>query len=61
MGYFDVVLSKDLLDRFGERRVEGEGYVEGVLLCLSVEIRKGLTSGRVQELASYFVHDVGYD
>ncbi len=55
------MLSKDLLDRFGERRVEGERYVEGVLLCLSVEVRKGLTSGRIQELASYFVHDAGYD
>ena len=59
MGYFDVVLSKDLLDGFGEGGMEGEGYVECVLSCLSVESCEGLSSRRVEEFASYFVHDSG--
>ena len=28
--------------------MEGEGYSEGVLSCLSVEVCMGLTSGRAQ-------------
>ena len=54
MRHFDVVLSKDLLQGFGEGRMVGKGDREGVGRGLSV---RSLSSGGVEESASNFFHD----
>ena len=56
MCHFDVVLSKDSLQGFGEGGVEGEGDGEGVVRRLSAG---SLSSGGVAESALYFLHDGG--
>ena len=56
MCHFDVVLSKDSLQGFGEGGVEGEGEGEGVVRRLSA---RSLSSGGVEESTSYFLHDGG--
>ena len=56
MGDFDVVLSKDGLQGFGEGGVEGKGDGEGVVRRLSAG---SLSSRGVEESASYFFHDGG--
>ena len=54
MGHFDVVLSKDCLQGFGEGGVEGKGDGEGVVRRLSAG---SLSWGGVEESASDFFHD----
>ena len=56
MGHFDVVLSKDCLQGFGEGGVEGKGDGEGVVRRLSAG---SLSSRGVEESSSYFFHDGG--
>ena len=56
MGHFDVVLSKDGLQGFGEGGVEGKGDGEGVVRRLSAG---SLSSRGVEESSSYFFHDGG--
>ena len=51
------MLSEYLLQTFGEGRVVGEGDGERVVRRLS---GGGLSSGRVEEFASNFVHDGSY-
>ena len=56
MCHFDVMLSKDALQGFGEGGVVGKGDGEGVVRRLSVG---SLSSGGVEEFVSNFFHDGG--
>lgn len=54
MRHFDVVLSEDFLQGFGEGRVVGKGDVEGEVWSLSGGL---LRSRRSEVSAACFVHD----
>ena len=54
MRHFDVMLSEDLLQGFGEGGMVGKGDGEGVVRGLSL---RSLSSRGVEESASNFFHD----
>lgn len=56
MCHFNVVLTKDFLQGFGEGGMVGEGDGEGVVGSLSV---RSLSSGGVEESSPYFFHNRG--
>ena len=54
MRYFDITLSKDLLQGFGEDGMVWKGDGEGVVRGFTVS---SLSSGRVRESVSNFFHN----